>query len=220
MSRTAHAAGDGKIRCGGLFLVFEDEERSRFVINIFPIDILPRRSAALFDRLRGSHWPQDDRGMIGPAHFPCMGVSPPQVCAVARRRTDSSPIRRRSRPEGGLGRGSLSARERLGDMVFMFTHGQIGNLRYSLESIARISGVKFMAHDLRRTFATVAESLDIPTYALRALLNHKGGSDVTGGYLIITTERLRSPMEKIEDFVLKAAGIRASADVVALSQAF
>jgi len=102
----------------------------------------------------------------------------------------------------------------------MFTHGQIGNLRYSLESIARISGVKFMAHDLRRTFATVAESLDIPTYALRALLNHKGGSDVTGGYLIITTERLRSPMEKIEDFVLKAAGIRASADVVALSQAF
>ena len=110
----------------------------------------------------------------------------------------------------------LSARERLGPLVFMSTHGQVGNLRYSLESIARVSGVKFMAHDLRRTFATVAESLDIPSYALKALLNHKGGSDVTGGYLIITTERLRAPMEKVEDFVLKAAKVRESAEVVAL----
>ena len=111
----------------------------------------------------------------------------------------------------------LNARERLGDMVFTSTHGQVGNLRYSLESIARLSGVKFMAHDLRRTFATIAESLDIPAYALKALLNHKGGSDVTGGYLVITTERLRAPMEKIEDFVLKAAGVRESAQVVAIS---
>jgi integrase len=113
----------------------------------------------------------------------------------------------------------LAARERLGPLVFMSTHGQIGNLRYSLESIARISGVKFMAHDLRRTFATVAESLDIPSYALKALLNHKGGSDVTGGYLIITTERLRSPMERIEDFVLKAAKVKPSADIVSLDRA-
>ena len=112
----------------------------------------------------------------------------------------------------------LNARERLGPLVFMSTHGQVGNLRYSLESIARTSDVKFMAHDLRRTFATVAESLDVPSYALKALLNHKGGNDVTSGYLVITTERLRSPMEKIEDFVLKAAGMRESAEVVAISQ--
>ena len=112
----------------------------------------------------------------------------------------------------------LNARERLGPLVFMSTHGQVGNLRYALESIARTSGVKFMAHDLRRTFATVAESLDIPSYALKALLNHKGGSDVTGGYLIINTERLRAPMEKIEDFVLKAARVRESAEIVGLSR--
>ncbi len=110
----------------------------------------------------------------------------------------------------------LNARERLGDAVFTSTHGQIGNLRYSLEGIARASGVKFMAHDLRRTFATVAESLDIPAYALKRLMNHKTQGDVTGGYLVITTERLRGPMERIEDFVLKAAGVRESADVVAL----
>ena len=113
----------------------------------------------------------------------------------------------------------LGARERLGPLVFMGARGQVGNPRYSLESIARTSGVKFMAHDLRRTFATVAESLDIPSYALKALLNHKGGSDVTGGYLIITTERLRAPMEKIEDFVLKAAGVKAGAEIVSIKEA-
>ncbi|MDA8390426.1 MAG: hypothetical protein M0Z76_06815 [Gammaproteobacteria bacterium] len=61
--------------------------------------------------------------------------------------------------------------------------------------------------------------MDIPPYALKALLNHKGGSDVTSGYLVITTERLRVPMERIEDFVLKAAKVRESAEVVALDRA-
>lgn len=112
----------------------------------------------------------------------------------------------------------LNARERLGPLVFTSTHGQVGNLRYALESIAKASGIKFMVHDLRRTFATVAESLDIPAYALKALLNHKGGSDVTGGYLIITTERLRGPMVKIEDYVLKVAGVKAGTHVVALKR--
>ncbi len=42
--------------------------------------------------------------------------------------------------------------------MFSSTHGQIGNLRYSLENIVRVSGVKFMFHDLRRTFATVAKA--------------------------------------------------------------
>ncbi len=113
----------------------------------------------------------------------------------------------------------LNTRERLGDTVFTSTHGQIGNLRYSLESIARTSGVKFMVHDLRRTFATLAESLDIPAYALKRLMNHKTQGDVTGGYLVITTERLRGPMERIEDFVLKAAKVRESAEIVALEAA-
>ena len=112
----------------------------------------------------------------------------------------------------------LNARERLGPSVFQSTQGQIGNLRYSLEGIARASGVKFMVHDLRRTFAPLAESLDIPSYALKRLMNHKTQGDVTGGYLVITTERLRAPMEKIEDFVLKAAKVRESAEVVGLNR--
>ena len=114
----------------------------------------------------------------------------------------------------------LNARERLGPSVFTSTQGQIGNLRYSLEGVAKASGIKFMIHDLRRTFATLAESLDIPSYALKRLMNHKTQGDVTGGYLVITTERLRAPMEKIEDFVLKAAKVRESAEVVALPREY
>lgn len=62
-----------------------------------------------------------------------------------------------------------------------------------------IPGIKFCLHDLRRTFITVAESLDIPYAALKRLLNHSDGNDVTGGYLQITTDRLREPMERISN---------------------
>jgi integrase len=74
------------------------------------------------------------------------------------------------------------------------------------EKVAAASGVKFTIHDLRRTFSTVAESLDTPAYALKRLLNHVDG-DVTGGYLIINTERLRRPMEAIERYFLAEMGV-------------
>jgi Site-specific recombinase XerD len=65
--------------------------------------------------------------------------------------------------------------------------------------IIAASGVQFCFHDLRRTFITIAEGLDVPHYSLKALLNHSMGNDVTGGYIQITTERLREPMQKIAD---------------------
>lgn len=66
-----------------------------------------------------------------------------------------------------------------------------------------VSGIKFCLHDLRRTFITIAESLDIPYAALKRLLNHSDGNDVTGGYLQITTDRLREPMERISGKLLE-----------------
>ena len=60
-------------------------------------------------------------------------------------------------------------------------------------------------HDLRRTFITVAESLDIPHYALKRLLNHRADSDVTGGYIVINAERLRDPVERIAARILELA---------------
>ena len=59
-----------------------------------------------------------------------------------------------------------------------------------------------MLHDLRRTFITIAESLDIPAYALKRLLNHKTANDVTAGYIITDVERLRRPMQQITDHIL------------------
>jgi integrase len=69
-----------------------------------------------------------------------------------------------------------------------------------------IPGINFCLHDLRRTFITVAESLDISYAALKRLLNHSDGNDVTGGYLQITTDRLREPMERISNRLLELMG--------------
>ena len=58
-------------------------------------------------------------------------------------------------------------------------------------------------HDLRRTFITVAESLDISAYAAKRLVNHKMSGDVTAGYIIADVARLRDPMQKITDRLLE-----------------
>lgn len=56
--------------------------------------------------------------------------------------------------------------------------GHIMEPRKAMLKVAALSGIEFTLHDLRRTFATVAESLDLPAYALKRLLNHKMNNDV------------------------------------------
>ncbi|MGJ5619730.1 tyrosine-type recombinase/integrase [Sulfitobacter sp. MF3-043] len=70
------------------------------------------------------------------------------------------------------------------------------------QRVAAASGVTFTLHDLRRTYITIAESLDIPHYALKRLLNHRSSADVTGGYIIINVDRLRGPVELISERIL------------------
>jgi len=41
-------------------------------------------------------------------------------------------------------------------------------------------------------------------------------NDVTAGYIVTDVERLRAPMQKITDFVLRAAKLRDSAEVIEL----
>jgi integrase len=82
---------------------------------------------------------------------------------------------------------------------------------------ARNSGVAFTLHDLRRTFITIAESLDLSAYTLKRLLNHRdGGRDVTGGYIVLDVERLRAPMQRICDFISVMCKIVPSAEVMKL----
>ncbi|MFX8543023.1 hypothetical protein ABTM06_20225, partial [Acinetobacter baumannii] len=60
----------------------------------------------------------------------------------------------------------------------------------------------------RRTFITIAESLDISAYALKRLLNHKMTNDVTAGYIVTDFERLRKPMQEITDHLLKCMELK------------
>jgi integrase len=97
-----------------------------------------------------------------------------------------------------------------------------GPKRYLIEPkkyVARVieaSSVSFMIHDLRRTFITVAESIDIPPYAIKRMVNHKMRGDVTAGYIVADVERLRDPVQRVTDFLLKACKQKASAQIVEL----
>lgn len=71
-----------------------------------------------------------------------------------------------------------------------------------VEDIRTASGITFIPHDLRRTFATVAESLDLSWKTVKSLLNHKMDDDVTAGYVISEAERLRAAMQRITDTLL------------------
>ncbi|MDP3267859.1 MAG: integrase arm-type DNA-binding domain-containing protein [Legionella sp.] len=79
--------------------------------------------------------------------------------------------------------------------------GHIMEPRKAMLKVAELSGVTFTVHDLRRTFATTGESLDLPAYALKRLLNHKMTHDVTAGYIMRDVERLRKPMQRISDYL-------------------
>ena len=88
--------------------------------------------------------------------------------------------------------------------------GHIIEPRKQMAHVTKASGVHFTVHDLRRTFITIAESLDISAYALKRLMNHKMTNDVTAGYIISDVERLRKPMELITNYFLKCMGVDSS----------
>lgn len=101
------------------------------------------------------------------------------------------------------------------EFVFADAEGRVtSNFRYAQAAIEKDCGVKFCLHDLRRTFASLAESLDLSAYAVKRLLNHADGNDVTAGYLVLDVERLRGPMQQITDYILKSAGAKSSAQVI------
>lgn len=86
------------------------------------------------------------------------------------------------------------------------SHSVIGHLIEPKTAVAKVSKdskVPFTLHDLRRTFITLAESLDIPHYALKRLLNHKNSNDITASYIISDVNRLRIPMQKVCDALIR-----------------
>jgi len=93
------------------------------------------------------------------------------------------------------------------DSIFVFEGNDptkpMNDPKKQLAKAREISKLYFNIHDLRRTFITIAESLDVPKYALKQLINHKDARDVTAGYIIMDVERLRQPMNDITDYILE-----------------
>ena len=90
--------------------------------------------------------------------------------------------------------------------------------RKQLFKVIGWSDVQFTLHDLRRTFITIAESLELSQYAIKHLVNHKMPNDVTAGYIVMDPERLRDAMEKITKAILFAANRLDMGNVVPLKQ--
>lgn len=101
----------------------------------------------------------------------------------------------------------LQSRKAATDSEYVFAgDGKAGYLiepRRQVQKVIQLSGVSFTLHDLRRTFITIAESIDISAYALKRPVNHKMTNDVTAGYIISDVERLRKPMQQISSQLLR-----------------
>jgi integrase len=106
----------------------------------------------------------------------------------------------------------LKRRRDEGDEGFVFPAnsraGHISEPKYPLGLVAEASGIEISVHDLRRTFVTAAENAEISVLAMKALVNHSLGSDVTGGYVIVTVDRLREPAQRVTDLLKRWCGIK------------
>lgn len=77
---------------------------------------------------------------------------------------------------------------------------------YAVRAVRAKCGVYFTFHDLRRTFLTMAAKLDVPSYALKRLVNHSVANDMTSRYIVLDMERLRLHMQRITDAFLDLLG--------------
>jgi len=99
-------------------------------------------------------------------------------------------------------------RRALGNTDFVFPGGgRSGHISDTgVAMLAETTGITVSAHDLRRTYASIAESADISHVALKLLLNHVVGADVTSGYVVMTTERLREAAQRVADKIKGLCG--------------
>ena len=96
--------------------------------------------------------------------------------------------------------GRLARCKNRGELVFP----EVGEGREAREKAIAVSGVKFTRHDLRRTFLTIGESLDIGFLTLKRLANHKTqDADVTSGFIVSTQDRKREAANRIAGFILE-----------------
>lgn len=80
-------------------------------------------------------------------------------------------------------------------------NGYMQEPKRAIEAVKVASNIEFCLHDLRRSYISIASDLVNPSI-LKNLANHAEGKDVTEGYIVITLEKLRKPMELISQTIL------------------
>lgn len=80
-----------------------------------------------------------------------------------------------------------------------------GHPRHTIDRAVQATGIEFAAHDLRRTFATIAEAVGLSTTLIKKLLNHVTDNEVTSGYIRTETDTLRVAVNRIASFIMARA---------------
>ena len=75
-------------------------------------------------------------------------------------------------------------------------------------------GLTFCLHDLRRTFASIAEN-EVSYSVLKRLMNHSD-KDVTQGYIVLNIEKLRLPMQQITNTIRELLTEKQPAKVISM----
>lgn len=86
----------------------------------------------------------------------------------------------------------------------------ITNMRTALAKLNDTARTNITTHDLRRTYATIANDLDYSVATIKRLLNHRDSSrqnDVTLRYIQMSTKKLKQAMNDIEQQVFEYTGI-------------
>jgi len=73
--------------------------------------------------------------------------------------------------------------------------------RWPLDQVTLKTGVEFSSHDLRRTFATIAEASLLPETIIKRLLNHTTDNCVTGGYIRTEANTMKQAIDRIAGFI-------------------
>lgn len=83
-----------------------------------------------------------------------------------------------------------------------------------INAVIQACGVEFSPHDCRRTFATIAEAVNLPMSMIKRLMNHVTTNDVTGGYIVTEEETLRAAINKIANYI--SAKVNQQGNVISL----
>jgi integrase len=108
----------------------------------------------------------------------------------------------------------LVARRAIGwDGPFVFPgQGKSGvsqSFSFAMAQVKAASGLVLSPHDLRRSYISVAQNCEISAVALKLLVSHSVGNDVTSGYVVLSDADLRRAAQKVADRLMRLCGIAA-----------